>query len=453
MPEVLDARWIDDYRALSSYPSSVGSLLRSKNASRQKTAFIKDGFRTNPVLTPKVDNQKLATSQVALRLFREKIEDQEDERLVKDAYLPRLAELETHLSMLEASAKGDTAGFVKANVEAYGEPEKPIFNLILKFFHEYMGEHLESSSPAVRAMALQLQASLPEPQKTRRVWPDETKFKKVRNLHQEFFEEILEGIELPEEFGSEVSFPATRKAIKNLGYDKYKVEAQAAGISTMAVDHDPARAKVPKDERYTRQRFIGLLGHEIKIHIAERLNGEQQPLQILYSGLEKYLRGSEGKGVLIEQIVYDSFEDFMATRRFFDIARRYLSVGLARGIDGNGERDFSEVFKIMNAIDQLDETIKDPTNLAAATVKSIDRTWELLAMRTMRGYTGRGAAAHRDKVYPEGNLDQWVTLARVPEVFPYLNVGKWDAHNKEHARILGGIGSVPTKVVTKLISR
>jgi len=216
----------------------------------------------------------------------------------------------------------------------------------------------------------------------------------------------------------------------------------------MQTIHSKKQLKVSPLEEYTKNRFIGTIGHEVRVHIEERIKGDEQPLRILYSGLTKYLRGSEGKGVLTEQVVYPSIDEFLITRRFFDIARRYLSVGLIRGTDGNGERDFSEVFRIMNAVDLLWEVSLNPDDLEAASKKAVDRTWELLAMRTMRGWTGgKGAAALKDKVYLEGNLDQWRVLEKTPKIFPYLNLGKYDASNPGHLIVLKQIGTIPENVL------
>lgn len=444
--EHLDARWVDDYKKWSSFPNSVTSKLRTQNASEKKEVFIKSGLSENPTLKPSVDFIKIDNHEIELTKLVNNIGEKEEEQVVKDAYIPRINELLINLEMLKASGNGDTDTFIRSNVDSYDEPHERIFNATLDYFHSYIDEQLSNSGhPAVREAARQAKAYLPEPEFVENIWPNEKEFSDVKSLYDNFYDEILDGIILPSKFGNDIANQATEKALQNLDLN-YEVVPQGKGVNTMAVNHSKKQVKIPEQEKYDRERFIGLLGHEIRVHIEERINGDQQPLKLLYSGLRRYLKGSEGKGVLTEQTVYPSMQDFQDTRRYFDIARRYLSIGLARGTDSNEPRDFKEVFQILNSIDLLSEIEAEPNDLQVANTKAINRTWELLAMRTLRGWTGRGAAALKDKIYLEGNLDQWKILTNSPDIFPYLNKGKYDASNPGHISILKKIGTIPTEL-------
>lgn len=448
MPEVLDADWIDDYRKWSSYPNLIEPKLRSDGAANQRELFINSEFQINPSILPEVDRDKIAKHDAALSRLSDHIGEQEEQAVVRDAYLPRIAELRNNLVILTASADGDTDTFVHANVTEYGEPRAEVVGATLSFFHDFINTQIsEGVTPLVRKAARRAQDTLPAAEQTGMGFGVEaTDFEQVQGLYSDFYGAILEGISIPAEIKGYEALTSAQKALDNIGLP-YRAVPQREGVSTMSIDHPTQQLRIPLTEVYTRKRFIGLLGHEGRIHIEERLNGEKQPLKIMFSGLAQYLRGSEGKGVMSEQVLYSSMEEFMGTKRFFDIARRYLSIGLARGVDGGGPRDFKEVFSIMNNLDFLWELRADPENPDTAIQKAIDRTWELLAMRTMRGWTGRGAASFKDKIYLEGNIDQWQLLGQSPGIFPYLNLGKYDASNPEHIVIMEKIGALPHGVV------
>ena len=99
----------------------------------------------------------------------------------------------------------------------------------------------------------------------------------------------------------------------------------------------------------------------------------------------------------------------------------------------------------MNALDSLWELIQNPDQPGSAGLHSVDRTWELLAMRTHRGYSHPGMAFLKDKLYLEGNLAQWNVLMRKPDLFPYLNLGKYDASNPDHIAVLCEANILPGK--------
>lgn len=441
--EVLDNQWIEAYRELSPYSALVDTKLRSSRSDLEKVKFIESGFCINPELHPDVDLEKINDYELKLTALREDIGESEDEEFIRDAYIPRINELLTNLRMLRASSEGNNDVFMQANIEKYGEPRPDSFYYVLSHFHDFttslLEEHLGDNVGVAAKVVLDV---LPDKVKFDIKLPSDEEFNSVKDLFSDFYTEMLEGLVVPNNICGNAAKDLARLALQNVGLD-YKVVSQKQGLTTMSVDHTKKQFKIPDNERYTRERFIGLLGHEGRIHIEERVQGENQPLRILYSGLANYLKGSEGKGLLAEQIVYCTLDTFTQTSRFHDIARRYLSIGLARGTDGNGERDFVEVFKIMNAIDFLWEINQTPEDINNASQRSVERTWELLALRTLRGYTGKGSAAMKDKIYFEGNLDQWNVLVNTPSLFPYLNLGKFDASNRKHLQILKRAGIIP----------
>ena len=119
---------------------------------------------------------------------------------------------------------------------------------------------------------------------------------------------------------------------------------------------------------------------------------------------------------------------------------------MSRGADGNGERDFKGVFEIINAIDRVWELANDPNHPTKAVVRAINRSWELLSQRTNKGPAGKGSAHFKDKVYLEGNINQWNLLLDHPNAYKYLNLGKYDLTKFEHVNILRELGLLPKNV-------
>lgn len=451
--EVLDEQWIDTYRGISRYPNLIDSKLRSKNAEDEKQAFLNNNFSANPNLKPTVDIDKLQQREDDLRSLADDIGSSNTAEVVKLAYIPRLGELALNLQMLRSSALGDTDGFIEANRKIYGEPNYETFSAVASYFVTFAEEQLDRAKrPEIRLAANELIQSLTLPNAVPFDPISANQFHELKALFGSIYEEALEGIQLPSEISGQVAFKVAEKVLNNLGYD-YSVVPQNGRMSTMSVNHAKKQVKIPEHEVYTAERFKGLMGHEVNIHIAERINGETQPIQMLYSGLHRYLKAGEGKGVLTEQSAYDSYEDFLSTKRFFDLARRYLSIGLARGLDGGVKRDFKSVFNVINKIDFLWESKHNGGDTTDALRTSFDKTWELLAMRTLKGSSGSGAAAYKDMVYLLGVPEQANLVLSNPEAINYLNFGKYDLTKPNHRFILGEIGTVPSAVLAKATNK
>ena len=298
----------------------------------------------------------------------------------------------------------------------------------------------------VKAAAQEVIDSLPSaPADRPSIWPTEAEFTALQGLFGEFFEHLYQGIELPETVTSEEVMTIMRRVLANLGYT-HDVIPQEEGATNLGVNNRKNYVKVPLNQIYERPRIKGLIGHEIGIHVVAGKNGEQQPLRLLGRGLRGSIFAGEGKGVLVEQLAYDTWDEFMKTKRFFNIALRYFSLALARGMDGSGGRDFKQVFKIIHALDKLWLLAEDPNQPERANNLAIDRTWELLTRRTLKGIVGRGAAYYQTKVYSEGNISQQRLLAAHPEAYPYLNLGLYDLSNKDHISVAKRVGVIPVSL-------
>jgi hypothetical protein len=444
---MLDSRWIGEYERISSFPNLIDSKLRAPELEGQKAAFIASGFETNPDLRPEIDLDRVQQSENDVRNLQDKIIEEEQEEVVVDAYVPRLEELLGNLTMLRAAHTYDGDTFMAANANAFKRPNPRTFSRISSFFRGWAANYTSDQSLAAKGAALVVLDTVPEPLFEETDWFTEEEFRKLQVVYSPLYE-ALDEFDIPEDISGANALALAQQVLDRADFG-YRAIPQKSGLSTMSVNHVSREMKIPQTELYTAARFKGLLAHEGLIHIAERIEGGKQPLRLTYSGLKQYLRAGEGKGVLAEQGVYGSFEEFKATKRFFDIARRHFAIGLALGMDGNGARDFKEVFAIINAIDNLFALVEQPDNEQMASPRAVNRTWELLAMRTQKGVVGRGMAALKDGVYAEGLTEQGKLLIGNPSIFPYLNLGKYNLANPVHVSILERAGIIPVGIVSK----
>jgi len=438
----IDGEWITRFAQGTSYAATIETKLRADNLDEKKSAFFDDTSK-NPDLIPTIEIETMHKKRSDLEKLRDDIEYGENDVSVREAYLPRIEGLLGNIALLNASSKGDTDEFIHRNIESYGEVDSSVFNASLEFFRtkaeKALAEARKGSALAISAQ--QVIDVLPEGHAVFS-GPTAAEFDGVKSPVNEQLDEMMDGIELPDSISGKVGLRIAQQAMDNLGFG-YTAIPQKEGLTTMSAEHLKKVIKIPQSVKYTAPRFRGMMGHEGFVHINESIQGAQQPLEILKKGLAGYLGASEGKGILFEQVQYASMDEFRETPRFHDVVRRLLAVGLGRGTDGNGERDFTEVFKIVNAIDFMSELQKQHRSIAAASQAAKDRTWELMAMRTHRGYTGRGATSMKDKIYAEQNPVQWNFITAHPDIIPYLNVGKYDASNEVHLNLLKKTGSIP----------
>ena len=450
--EALDAAWYAAYDDLLPETPAYEVLADVPDIEGKKHRFVADKFAKNPDLRPNVDLAAIRERELGTLALQAKLTETEVEPVILEAYLPLLEGKLNGFKLQRAADASDKDTFLEATTETYGEPEKHIFKAITSYFRYFTLEQYHDTPFAnVRRAARHALDALPDtrpPSVSRSPWPLPAEFADAKQLFAEFFDEMFEGVEIPDEVSGESVANIAEQVLINLGYD-YEVIPQREGLSTMSVSGKKKQVKIPMKELYTRTRLRGLLGHEVRIHIEETQRGLQQPLKILGRGLRGSVIAGEGKGVLVEQIAYESWADFMNTPRFFDIARRHFSIGLARGLDGNGERDFKEVFKIVHGLDRLKQLAERPDQPELATARAIDKTWELLTQRTLKGVVGKGAAYFKDKVYAEGNARQWQLILGHPEVYPYLNQGHYDLTNDAHLRILRRIGTIPKQLLAE----
>jgi hypothetical protein len=444
--DLLDHRWLDEYSQVSGYVGTLEDCWRTPLAA-QKEIFFSNNCQSDPDLRPEMPMAGLQSNHEALTTLQDQIGAEEPNDAVKSAYVAKLDELLLTNQMAQAAHTGDNEAYVEASTKAWGEPSAEVYAAVSTFIGSWaLGQLEDSRKSHVKGAARQVLDVLPQTTAATDVWLSAEEHATLQSLFGNFLGNITDGVDLPDVLKGEATFTAASQILRNLGYP-YTAVPQQPGSSFMEVKHAAQELRLPVDASYTRERFVALMGHEVGVHIEERMRGDEQPLRLLADGLAKYIRAGEGKGTLVEQVSYPTIEDFQAPPRFISVAQRCLAVGLARGVDGNGPRNLREVFQIVNAIDYLKKVAATPEDKDGALTRSRQLTWSSLAGRIMRGSTGRGAVRIREKEYIEGSVVQGRLLLSNPDVYPYLNLGKYDLTQPDHVDVLRAVGTLPRNLV------
>ena len=446
MSESIDGEWYAQYTALPSGEPVFEALRNVPDIDRKKVRFIADGFAINPDLTPEIDHVDLSERKSVYIGFHTQLAESSAPEVVKEAYLPLINAKILGLTCLEASVSGDAELFMEANRLQFGEVDTSIFANICGHYRQLAEDYSGSNQLSLERAAKNVLELLPEDSATAG-FESAVGWDNALDLHQEFYRELFEGITLPETAKGIVIQEVIERVLGNLGYGQYQVKLRTDSVKTMSVNTDRQWVVVPADKQYSALAQKRLISHEVGVHVREAEVGKQQPLQIIGSGLQGGDVASEGRGLLVEQLVFPNWQDYMKSERFYGIANRHLSIGLALGLDGEPPRDFKQVFAVMRAFIELRELSKKPENTSAARQRATNKAWALLTQRTLKGVVGPGAAYLKDKTYAECNREQWQLITDHPEVMPYMYKGVYDLSKPEHIRILKRVGTLPDDVL------
>ena len=398
-----------------------------------------------------IDAEALAARLDELYAWKaELLADDELDPVIKQAYRWRINEDIANAKLLEASSNGDMEAFHRWNRFIYGEPDEAIYRGALdKVAHD--AEELlakDDVHPATAEAAQNVLAMLEGKRGYRELLaPTEEAFAAVRDDHSRaggYYALLLAGVDVPRtgKINRQTGDPILEHVVKNNLQSDY--ELSDAEASSWGVTHSTKSVERPTSYNMPWQRFVGLgAGHEIGSHLLEKMNGLRGPVTLMADGLDRYESGNEGRAVMREQIVYETFDEFGKQVRWRDIIRRDIAIGYAMGVGEDGMKSSSEVYAFVNTIDRMYQTKLTPDDPETTTTKARAKTDALLA-RVLKGTDGTGGAYLKDKVYLEGHVAGWLTAAsrgagRISEG----DLGKFDINNPRHVALLQSWGLLP----------
>lgn len=406
----------------------------------------------SPNLTAGQLDQEALDQQLAdLKSWKKMLLESDADPEVVQAYRWRINEDIANVHMLRASARGDMRSFKRWNEFIYGKPNKEIYHGALDWFRRDAVEILtnpdSSEELSAAAMAVtELIDSVPNRESDKSaIIPDATNFEAVRQNHIQaggYYALLLSGVEVPEK-GSitpDQGVPILSHVVSQNLESDYQPEAVSGTV--WSVSHDRKTVNHPEVFRMPVKRFVGLgLGHEIGSHLLEMTNGKRGPLGLASIGLDRYEAGNEGRAVIREQVVYETFDEFSKLVRWQDILRRHVAISYASGVGEDSPHEASEVYKFMNTIDRMYQLklLKPDAEPSDAYEKADTKTTALLT-RVLKGTDGKGGAYLKDKVYLEGNIACW---NQSPEAIYNGDLGKFDITNPRHITLLQKLGLLP----------
>ena len=404
-------------------------------------AAMDRGEDYEPDFVPKFNLAPHFNNEIELQLLRDQIKafepTTEQETAVKNAYLWRVNQLIGNLRIAEMAMFGDMHNFNRYNRYIYGAPDRELVGQELQAIRDDATALLDDPQKGEAAREV-LQAldgiDVPFTEDSFKVTPE--LFETVKEAYRPQAEKALEGIDVPERVVPVEGLEIVRRILANLGADQEPHNYTTVPVDSATASVSDRKVKYPQAAIYSKKRFIGLyVNHEIGDHVMSDLNTLDSDFKLARKGLDRISQSGEAKGVIGEQVAYDSIEEFNAQARALTIGMRHLTAALALGVDGQ-PRNFTEVYKIAEPIFRMYGN-GSPQDAA-------DTAYTLLSQRTMKGTQGRGAAYLKDTIYAEGVRKYWKLAQQYPELIPYWNKFKADLSNPRHIEILQILGVLPT---------
>jgi len=181
-------------------------------------------------------------------------------------------------------------------------------------------------------------------------------------------------------------------------------------------------AKRSKAQQLTKEKIAGLIKHELGVHAVRSNNAKESSFRLLRLGLDRYEVGEEGFATYEEESVKTESGDYAGFENYF-------AAGLAKGLDGGGEKDFAQTHQILTDYYQVIDGISQ--------VKAKELAWNR-CMRIFRGTTGDvpGVIFTKDIIYRKGNIAHYEFMSQDGSEKLDLRVGKFDPANPRHWVVL-----------------
>jgi hypothetical protein len=421
--EKLDARWYKRFEEASfeDYEKLTGNKEVREN---QKDKFL-SGEIENPTLDyPELNTFNLDERENALLSLKADILEMEQNEVVKKIYRTKINETLATLRMLRATKNGDDRRFSRYADFIYGKPNAEDVAYIVEHVKQLIDQNTDSEDTEKQAAARRLEVIFNRITVTRaEEGADASILPNGQNILGKL-ESVDEAVSVFEE------------ALQEIGASNWEVVIDTeTGISNFSVSQEHKLVRVPSEEKLktrniSKKKLQGLIEHEIKTHVARRINGERSKLQLLGLGLDRYIKAEEGIATYAEQQVTGAKE--------FAGIPRFLSIALAKGLSGE-KLDFRKTHSIMSDYRLLSSPKKDTTREHAQIIAYND------CVRIFRGSTCStpGAVYPKDMSY-FSNRAIWTLVSKDSEVVEKFSIGKYDPNNNEHVALLTQLGILDT---------
>jgi len=446
----LDQKVFESFESIRAGMRATYEDLSPSDEKKQKAIELWPLGQDADLSVDKLDASALFAKQQELKDWKKKlIDDETVNPEIKQLYRWRINEDIASINMLIASRADDMRSFRFWNKFIYGRPDENIYKAAL----DWVAVDAEKiiSTDGQKPNAIKAAQDVIDMLDGKRgnldlLVPDKNVFEIVKVDHKRalgYYSLLLAGVTIPEgKVTNAEGDPIIEYVLKNNLKSDYKI-AEASGTS-WSVSHKDQSIERPDKYNLPPKRFVGLgLGHEIGSHLLEKVNGKRGPLALASSGLDRYELGNEGRAVIREQVVYETFDEFGKQVRWRDIMRRHIAISYACGVGEDKPKRSSEVYEFMNKIDTMYQMKLSPDEPDVVKEKASKKTTDLL-LRVLKGTDGAGGAYLKDKVYLEGVVANWLTAAQKgPSAISEGDLGKFDINNPRHITALQKMNLLP----------
>lgn len=438
--DALDERWFPEARRIAAFQTfQFMASTDPMHRATEQAAFV-EGETENPVLDyPKLSMDDLKTRETDLLKLKEEIRSEEENEVIRRAYLWKLNEKIAEIRMLRATLTGDMRGFERYNAFVYGSPSEEIFQSSVATVRYTIIEAQYSRNPDLVRAAQELSdcfPNIPEIKNNEPVKeierPNEATFEYLRDVTREQLADILADIPDKPEYTSEEVKIIFESVLGKIGADNWQVFVESGGSPRMNINSDTEKIRLPEASSTLKARLQKLIVHELGTHVACRQNGERSKLKLLRLGLDRYESGHDGVATLREQTLQQHFLEYPRQDR-------HLAISLAKGLDGT-KRDFRGVYEIMVKY-YLFHRVEHGENYASAAKNASNDAWNL-CVDTFRGTDCKtpGVCYMKDIIYHEGNIGIWRLAAQNKDIVHTFSVGVFDPTNTRHMWVLSQLG-------------
>jgi hypothetical protein len=446
----VDIKWHQALKELAILMGETFELLMPPHEELLITQrrFLRSVGHSMPELYPHItDVARYTEIHSRFSELRASIEAHERNAIIRQLYHDRIDELIANIDMVLAANAHDDEGFQNANEYIYGRPDIHIFASACAWVRAE-ARKFGDERPEMRAACRAVLDHVPNmPGNPTLLFPEQETFMAVQKLHSEqggYFDQLFAGVPVPDDMyvTRQNGDAFIRQVMANIGSD-YTLRDAPAGL--WAVLQSKREVIRPTDFVLSRAAFMGIVAHEVGSHLLEYTNGALGPLKLLELGLDRYELGNEGRAFLREQIIYPRFSDYVYQQLWHPTKASWeyriaihMAVSLAVGLHSR-RYTFSEIYQLLAVLFEF-WTMQRGTEKDDQIIQN--GAWSM-AVRVMKGTSGKGGAYHKDIVYLEGNIRCWQIAQKRPELIMFGDLGKFDIANQKHVMMLEELNILP----------
>lgn len=317
-----------------------------------------------------------------------------------------LAEAAQHLQNTATSADQETArrSFLLINQEVYGEVNREWFTGMLNTEY-HKSKDFQPTDTLGAEISASLIGTLESSEDSSAKEPEVLSEPEMQKLHEfvlKRYNHILSTVPDTDDgtyYDASECVEIINKALSVGGLaDVGWLCAINAAKSNPTTNGSLKKIFLPNATRRNASELRRLIAHEQEVHARRAQNGQDKGSELLSSGTADYADAEEGAGVMLECAV----EGNLSNPSFNRARERYITAGLALGLDNDAPRDAREVYEILWRMIAVDSS-QDGSMPESLVEKAKDKAY-LHVENAFRGtdFWMKGVIYTKLKVYYEG---------------------------------------------------